>query len=202
MDQDNGKQERVIYEEKPSCGRCGKTIVGVPPKLTEEKIAFLPRFDADKPLCRDCLYELELLAQKRSGRIHLDAIKVPLTPEEKARRMMKVSFLVFAALIMFWRSFVIVPLIKTERPLRHGTYETDAVTDRCINQLWSLSRNLQEHQMPDVLPGCPKTGIPYTVITEGEDTLIRCPNPEQHNLKSLQVSRFEPVPIAVAEVSP
>lgn len=189
------KLERVVYEEKPMCGRCGAGIVGVIPKKLD-----------GKPLCRECAFELEQMALKSGGKVTSVEIKEPLTPEEKQRRITLGIVLGVLILFMGWRIYALAPMVAPEKVLRHGTLNTDAVTDRCIEQLWALSRLLQEGKLPDTLPSCPLSGRSYLLVTtSGEedfgdsgDTEIRCPNPEEHRLASLSVSLHQPVPRAVA----
>jgi hypothetical protein len=181
------KPERVVYDEKPVCGRCGNTIIGV-----------VPRIRNGKPVCRDCIFELDQLARRPGvGRIPIEETTPPLTSEEKAQRAVLLGILAVLTVIFLWRAFAIAPLLKRTQPLRNGTYGTDATTDRCIEQLWKLSKSLQENRLPDNLPSCPETGRPYVLEQEGDDTVIRCPNPGEHGLEDLWVSRLSPIPTAV-----
>lgn len=189
------KLERVVYEEKPQCGRCGAEIVGVIPKKLD-----------GKPLCRECAFELEQMVLKSGGKVTSVETKEPLTPEEKQRRITLGIALGVLVLFLGWRIYAIAPVVAPEKVLRHGTTKTDAVTDRCIQQLWELSRLLQDQKMPGTLPSCPLSGRPYLLVTTSAkddfgdtgDTVIRCPNPEGHNLASLSVSLHHPVPSVMA----
>jgi hypothetical protein len=101
-------------------------------------------------------------------------------------------------LVLAWRIAAFAPLLEPDKPLRHGTYETDELTDRCIEQLWKLSRQLQENSLPDGFPSCPKSGRPYVLTQEGENTVILCPTPGEHGLTRLSVSLNSPVPLALS----
>jgi len=185
---DNRKNpERIIYDEKPACGRCGNTIIGVVSRIRD-----------GKPLCRDCIFELDQLMRKPGGRIVVEEEKLPLTREEKIQRAVILGSLGLIVIFFLWRVFAIAPLLKPAQPLRTGTYETDAVTDRCIRQLWVLSKQLQENRLPESFPPCPMSGRSYTLVQEEDDIVIRCPTPEEHGLTSLSVSLNSPVPLAVS----
>lgn len=183
------RTERVIYDEKPVCGRCGNTIVGVVSRTSETD---------GEPLCRDCIFEIDQIARKPGGRIIVEETTPPLTREEKIQRTILWSALAVIVLILVWRFAAIAPLLETDRPLRNGTYETDELTDLCIEQLWKLSKQLQENSLPDGLPLCPKSGRPYVLVQEENDIVIHCPNPGEHGLNRLSVSRDSPVPLALS----
>ena len=184
-----GKTERVIYDEKPVCGRCGNTIVGVVPRIRETN---------GKPLCRDCMFEMDQIARKPGGRTIVEETAPPLTREEKIQRTILFGALAVIILILVWRFTAIAPLLHTDRPLRNGTYETDELTDQCIEQLWILSKQLQENRLPDGFPLCPKSARPYVLVQEEDDIVIHCPTPGEHGLNRLSVSRNSPVPLALS----
>jgi hypothetical protein len=183
-----GKTERVIYEEKPRCGRCGAGIVGVIPR----------RWDG-KPLCRECAFELEEMAIKSRGhKVVFDDEKPAPSPEELQRRTILLCVLSVAVLILLFRIYTIAPLLSPPKPIRLGVKVTDSVTDRCIEQLWVLSRKLQDGNLPRIMPVCPLSSKEYIVRELANDTVISCPNPAGHGLESLSVSLKSPIPNAVA----
>ena len=182
------KLERVVYEERPLCGRCGAGIVGVIPKWRDAK-----------PLCRECSFELEQMALKPGvKRIEIEEEKAPLTPEEKARRIVFISLFTVTVLILLIRIYTIAPLLQAPKPLRQGVTATDFLTDKCIEQLWMLSRDLQEDKLPSILPLCPKSSRQYVVTELSDDTVISCPTPGEHGLAKLTVSLNSPIPHALA----
>ncbi len=182
------KLERIVYEEKPLCGRCGAGIVGVIPKWRDQK-----------PMCRECAFELEQMALKTGGgRIQIDEEKAPLTPEEKTRRIALISVFAVTVLLLLIRIYTIAPMFQDPKPLRQGVTATDAVTDACINQLWILSKSLQEGKLPNILPLCPISSRQYIVTEITDDTIISCPAPEEHGLKKLTISLNSPIPHALA----
>jgi hypothetical protein len=192
MSQRGKKIERVVYEEKPHCMKCGAEIVGVIPRLWDSK-----------PMCRECTFELELQAAKPDvGRFKVKGEKEPLTPEEKQRRAIAIGIFVAMFLILSLRTWSIAPLLAPPRPLRHGTFGTDVKADRCINELWKLSRQLQDGRLPSPMPVCPLSRKTYQIIEGEEDILINCPNPEEHGLTRVSVSRKRPIPLAMAGNQP
>jgi len=182
------KLERVVYEEKPLCGRCGAGIIGVIPKWRDEK-----------PLCRECAFELEQMALKPGGKkVEVEDEKAPLTPEEKTRRIALVSLLAVIVLILLIRIYTIAPMLQPPKPLRQGVATTDSLTDKCIEQMWRLSKDLQEHNLPNILPICPKSSRQYIVTELTDDTIISCPDPVEHGLEKLTISLNSPIPYALA----
>ena len=72
----------------------------------------------------------------------------------------------------------------------------DGPTEECVDTLWKISRMMQysTYQQEDVLE--PLTQRPYLVRRDGADTVVECPNPGAHNLRSLHVSTAHRAPEA------
>jgi len=85
-------------------------------------------------------------------------------------------------------------LRATEKPMRRGTWNTDARTDECINLLWRVSGRLQKGLAPDPIPICPASGQPFDVRTDADDVIVRSPAPQLYGLKEIRVSKRRPVP--------
>jgi hypothetical protein len=182
------KLERVVYEEKPLCGRCGAGIIGVIPKWRDEK-----------PLCRECSFELEQMALKPGGKkIEIVEEKAPPTQEEINRRNVLIAALIITVFFLFFRIYTIAPMLQDPKPLRQGVAVTDSLTDKCIKQLWRFSKDLQEHNLPNILPVCPRSSEQYIVTEVTDDTVISCPTPGEHGLEELSVSLNSPIPYALA----
>jgi hypothetical protein len=188
MNEERKNTGRTIYDEKQVCGRCSNTIIGVVSRVRETD---------GKPLCRDCIFELDQHARKSGGRVIVEETTAPLTREEKIRRTILWSALAVIILILVWRFTAIAPILQPDKPLRNGTYQTDELTDRCIEQLWVLSKQLQEKRLPDGFPSCPRSDRPYVLVQEEDDIVILCPTPGEHGLTRLSVSYKFPVPLAV-----
>ncbi len=88
----------------------------------------------------------------------------------------------------------IMSALEEEKPARYGVQSTDAVTNQCINNLWHISKLLQEGKLPGKDIVCPLSKKPYVVITTEDDVIARCPNPEEHGFKEIQVSKINPIP--------
>ncbi len=91
-----------------------------------------------------------------------------------------------------------VPRIGTAfqgpKPVRMGTSATDAATDKCLNNLWRLGRDLQQGRKGlDQAVVCPVSGKPYAMVA-GSNPEIHCPNPEAHGFRDLVISKRYPVP--------
>lgn len=183
------KIERIIYEDRPRCGRCGAGIVGVIPK----------RLDG-KPLCRECAFELEEMTFKARGvkRLSEENVNATPDPEELTRRTILFCLLGVIVLIFLFRIYTIAPIFQSPKPIRQGVTATDTLTDSCIEQLWMLSRNLQDGKLPNILPVCPSSSRRYIVTELEDDTLISCPTPEEHGLAELSVSQSSVIPKALA----
>jgi len=83
---------------------------------------------------------------------------------------------------------------KEKKPLRYGTYQTDAKTDQCIKNLWKVARLLQEGKMPEKEIYCPASKEPYVITEEKGDIVARSPHPEFYGFKEIRVSKNRPVP--------
>lgn len=88
----------------------------------------------------------------------------------------------------------ILRVFEDEKPLRQGDYETDAVTDQCIRNLWEISKLLQEGKLPkdDIL--CPASKKPYEIIETASDVIVRSPDPGLYGFRDIRVSKSRPVP--------
>ena len=83
---------------------------------------------------------------------------------------------------------------EEEKPIRYGTYSTDAQTDQCIKNLWHISKLLQEGKLPGKNILCPASQKPYVVTETEGDVVVRSPEPELYGFKEIRVSKNKPVP--------
>ena len=90
----------------------------------------------------------------------------------------------------------VISVMKEQKPIRNGTYETDSKTNQCIKNLWKISRLLQEGKLPEKDLVCPVSQKPYVLRTiEGDgDIVVTCPNPELHGFKEIRVTKTYPCP--------
>jgi hypothetical protein len=97
--------------------------------------------------------------------------------------------------IILYQIPVLISATKSDvKPLRQGTYDTDALTDQCIRNLWQVSRLIQEGKMPHSSLVCPASNKPYVIVRTDEDILVRSPNPERYGFKDIRVSKKRPIP--------
>lgn len=83
---------------------------------------------------------------------------------------------------------------KKLKPIRHGTYTTDTETDQCINNLWHISKQLQEGKLPDKEIVCPVSKKPYVLSAINNERVVLCPSPEIHGFKQILVRETRPIP--------
>ncbi len=69
--------------------------------------------------------------------------------------------------------------------------------DLCTANLWQISSLIQTDQWPAPNFYCPVTRADYATRSDDGNTVVSCPNPEQHGLKSLRVSKKAPSPEAI-----
>jgi len=86
---------------------------------------------------------------------------------------------------------------KQPPSIRIGVTDTDEDTDACIDTLWRISAVLQygSYRGGEILE--PLTQRPYLVRHTDDDTIVECPNPAAHSLRSLQVSATHRAPEAL-----
>jgi hypothetical protein len=126
--------------------------------------------------------------------------QAPARPQIKRERknrawlMVQVTIIVIGLAVMALQTPRLTASLQEGQPLRYGTYATDEQTDQCIENLWHISRMLQDGTAPSCDIVCPLSNKPYDIRESGADIVVRCPNPELHGLKHIQVSKRYPVP--------
>lgn len=80
--------------------------------------------------------------------------------------------------------------------IRVGATDVDDDTDACIDTLWQVSSMLQYGSFQGGEWVEPITKQPYLVRRDHGDTVVECPNPSAHNLRSLHVSSAQRAPEA------
>lgn len=80
--------------------------------------------------------------------------------------------------------------------IRIGVTESDEDTDACIDTLWKISSLLQYGSYSGGEMVEPLTQRPYLVRHTDDDTIVECPNPAAHSLRSLHVSAVHRAPEA------
>jgi hypothetical protein len=126
-----------------------------------------------------------------------EALERPQIKREKRSRTWLVvqwAIILAGVAIMALQTPRLISAVKGDRPLRQGTYATDAQADQCIKNLWHSARLIQEGKVPGPDMVCPISKKPYEIKGAGADVWVRCPNPELHGFKEMQVSKRRPVP--------
>lgn len=158
-------------------------------------------------ICKKCGKQLDAdeKGAEYCGRCMIEQAEeyVPETPERPSIRREKKSrawLIVQVAIILAGIAIIalqtprLISAVKGERPLRQGTYATDAQADQCIKNLWHVSKLLQEGKLPGPDIVCPISKKPYEIRGIGDDVVVSCPNPELHGFKEIRVSKKHPVP--------
>jgi hypothetical protein len=156
-----------------------------------------PNDASTAPLCSQCAAdraESDLAArQTESARSRPDG-------QERARTMRRVRTGVFWALallaigIIAWRAPSVYSATQPPKPIRTGIQSTNKGANECIANLWIASGKLPEGTAAATGLTCPASGRPYSVTQEGAVTVVACPNPEKHGLRSLTVRSVTLVP--------
>ncbi len=98
---------------------------------------------------------------------------------------------VLAQLPALRASFETIPSIRV------GATDVDEDTDACIDTLWKVSSMLQYGSFSGGEWVEPLTQRPYVVTEHEGHTVVECPNPSAHNLRSLHVSSAQRAPEAL-----
>jgi hypothetical protein len=157
------------------CKECGKTL------SPDEQGA---------DYCSRCMIE-------RAEEYVPEAQERPTIKREKKSRawlVVQVIIILIGVAVMALQTPRLIAALQEGQPLRQGTYATDEQTDQCIKNLWHISRMLQDGKTPPPDMVCPVSNKPYEIMDTAEDIVVRCPNPELHGLKHIQVSKKHPVP--------
>jgi hypothetical protein len=108
--------------------------------------------------------------------------------------VLKIAVLVMALGVIAFQYPRLMAVFEASKPIRQGSYATDAPADRCIGNLWLISKSLGEGKMPDANLVCPVSGQPYRAENVEGNRVFNCPDPKLHGLSFLRVSRKNPVP--------
>ena len=162
------------------CENCGETF----PKDEQDS-------DSKQPYCSRCMVEIaEQYVPETSDLSKLNWVR----RSRIGVVLLWVTLFACISIIAIQVPKFISAFIQEEKPIRYGTYSTDAQTDQCIKNLWRIARLLQEGKQPGTDLVCPETGRAYVVEIGEDDTMVSCPNPGAHGLSEIRVSRKRPVP--------
>lgn len=152
-------------------------------------------------LCSRCV-ALEAAQEAVDGIDHREEEKKKKAEVRKEREKFKKllwhtwqwGIVVIGLLVMAYQVPDLITVLKDKKPLRKGTYNTDAKTDDCIRNLWEVAKLLQEGKEPGENILCPASKKPFIVITGEDDVIARSPNPELYGLREIRASKMKPVP--------
>lgn len=116
---------------------------------------------------------------------------------ETRKRLVKVlqaGIILICLVIIFFQLSPLLSESKDAKPLRHGSYDTDEKTDRCINVLWQVAQLLQKDELPGDNIFDPESKTPYVIEKTDSDIIVRAPKPELYGFKEIRVSKQYPVP--------
>jgi hypothetical protein len=178
-------------EGKAQCSICNRNIC-------EE--CSIPRKNGSS-ICSRCLV-LEAAGDASRG-IDDRLVKKEIRLDQKAALKLKrrkvilgveYGLIIIALVIIAVQAPGLLKVFEDEKPLRHGTYETDSRTDQCLRNLWEISKMLQQGELPGDDIVCPASGKPYEIIQRDSDIVVRSPNPELYGFRDVRVSKLKPVP--------
>ncbi|MFC1866699.1 hypothetical protein ACFL0H_00985 [Thermodesulfobacteriota bacterium] len=113
---------------------------------------------------------------------------------KRVRLVFQAGVILICLVIIFFQLYPLLSESKDAKPLRHGSYETDEQTDRCINALWQIAQLLQKDKLPGDNILCPRSKMPFVIEETNSDIIVRAPKPELYGFKNMQVSKKYPVP--------
>ena len=136
---------------------------------------------------QDAVQDIDQRMDEKETRIKLDEFK------KKRQSRIWLAFqwfiLVVCTCIIIMQFPKLISAFKAEKPIRSGTYSTDAGTDQCISNLWHISGLMQQGKLPGKDIVCPKSKMPYVVTSTAGDIIVRCANPKLHGFREIRVSK-------------
>jgi len=178
-------KEVAVRSTRPVCGRCLEEIVGVVP-LWLDKV----------PVCRNCAYGSSPTGSRTRGEGVGDPVDSSTGNKTRSRIRPGIGILVLITgiLVMGIQAGEFVNALEPEKPLYKGASDLDPGIESCISNLWKITRLIQDGALrwPNLV--CPATGTPYTIVHEKGNSIVQCPNPGEHQVMGLRVSRSSPVP--------
>jgi hypothetical protein len=179
-------KEGIVSESPPkiTCGECGDVIVGV-----------IPKWKNSKPICRNCAFRFNSKDRASPPENQEKKNKQDRSSQEKNPRKVWLGTVLVLSMVVFIATLPrLTSSFAGEKPARIGSAKTDSRCDRCIGNLWRISKILQDTGSPDNPFTCPESGKPYVINNTVTDTVVECPSPELHNVKSVRISRNTPFP--------
>ncbi|RKX58945.1 MAG: hypothetical protein DRP37_07265 [Thermodesulfobacteriota bacterium] len=102
--------------------------------------------------------------------------------------------LIFCIFLITTQVPALFSVFKEEKYVESAPYTSNSQTDQCVDNLWYISKLLQQGKSLGKDMVCPMTGKPYLVTTTEDDVVVCCPNPEKHGFKKICISKKDPMP--------
>ncbi|MFC1857567.1 hypothetical protein ACFL9U_06000 [Thermodesulfobacteriota bacterium] len=152
--------------------------------------------DAKTDFGSEALHALKEFKEEETSRQQEKISKAQKKDKIKKRRIIgQWVVLILCIGIILYQAPLLISAVKSDvKPLRQGPYNTDTLTDQCIQNLWRISKLVQEGKLPNDTIVCPASKRPFMVVKTKTDIIVRSPNPELYGFKSIQVSKKKPVP--------
>lgn len=141
---------------------------------------------------REAAHEMDERIEEKESKVHAREVRKKIRARIGA--VFQWGILLAGIFVIVVQTPRLISAFKDHKPIRFGTYHTDAQTDRCIKNLWLIARRLQEGKMPGKDIVCPASRRPYVVATIDGDVVVRTPSPGLYGFKEIRVSRRKPVP--------
>lgn len=124
-----------------------------------------------------------------------DAREVAKEKKKTYKILFQWMLIVISLIIIVIQIPDLISVVNREaKPIRNGTYATDALTDQCITNLWKISGLLQKGYLPGDEILCPASQQPYLVTETADDVIVKSPNSKLYGFSEMRVSRMKPVP--------
>jgi HPt (histidine-containing phosphotransfer) domain-containing protein len=150
--------------------------------------------DDPRGLCPQCaVRQAEAVMTKEQKAAH----RPPPGRRRRYSVVLVVVLFVVAAVVIAFQAPKFVEASRPAKPIRVGFADTDEAADRCIANLWRISKTLQEGKTIEASLSCPASGQSYRAEGEGDDRTYHCPNPGRHGLSILFVEKGTRIPQAV-----
>lgn len=155
-----------------------------------EKCGNLIEEGENKKYCSDCLILMaeDSIAEQKTESFGKHKHK------SKFFLILKFAILVFCLATILYQIPRLQAVLRSKKPLRYGTYDTDANVDKCIKNLWVIARDLQEGKEFNSSIICPVCKKQYIIKKPKDEIIIYCPCPEKHNLTSIKWSSKKMIP--------
>ncbi len=161
-----------------ACSRCGM-------ELSPEETA------AGQHYCAHCALEAaeRLVPEAPDPEAPASAADAGAATQRKRRQ--RIALVVVGTFFVAALAFAVpqfIALSQMERPLREGVTDTDATTDACIENLWRAAAEYQSAGRIRADLDCPETNAAYAVSDSDGATVIACPDPGAHGLRTLEIT--------------